>query len=180
MSSNTRSTVSLSDLAAQVRADREAQQAFQATVLGLLGNLTGSPVKADKAPKGKKAKAKKAPEGPSFQELRVSLRAHKAAGAIVPGVSVKQAVDQGLMDAQGNLPGVSKPKAAKAPKARKATVAKVSASQPAKVRAADGPRNALGHITPQSEWALRESLALTGEFDRHEIDAAVAKLASLA
>jgi len=61
-------------------------------------------------------------------------------------------------------------------KGRKGTrqVAKVDANAPAKVRPADGPRDAMGRITPRSEWALRESLAETGKFDRHEIDAAVA------
>lgn len=52
-------------------------------------------------------------------------------------------------------------------------VAKVDADAPAKVRPADGPRDAQGRITPRSEWALRESLAETGKFDRFEIDAAV-------
>lgn len=69
---------------------------------------------------------------------------------------------------------------AKAPKAKttkrtKRVVAEVKADAPAK--AADAPRNARGHITPRSEWALRENLAETGKFDRHEIDAIVASQA---
>lgn len=56
---------------------------------------------------------------------------------------------------------------------RKQQVAQVQADAPAK--ATDGPRNAKGHITPRSEWAKREALAMTGQFDRYEIDALVAK-----
>lgn len=32
-----------------------------------------------------------------------------------------------------------------------------------------------GHITPKSEWMLREALALTGKYDRNEIDTLTAQ-----
>lgn len=62
--------------------------------------------------------------------------------------------------------------ATKAP--AKKVAAKVEADTPAKAHASSGPRDALGHITPKAEWAMREALAETGKFDRHEIDAIVA------
>lgn len=50
---------------------------------------------------------------------------------------------------------------------------------PAKAKArpvgADAPRRADGTVTPKREWALREHLAETGQYDRFEIDAKVAE-----
>lgn len=61
-------------------------------------------------------------------------------------------------------------------KGGKAVAAKVTRTeQAATVRAPSrGPSNAKGHNTPKREWALREQLAETGKYDRHEIDAKVA------
>lgn len=134
--------------------------------------------KAAAPKKGKKAKAAK--REVTFQELREALRQHKAAGAIEAGVSVKVAIERGLMDANGVLTGA--PKAA--PKAERRVVAEVKPERKAKTtrkarkapegpRNADGPRDAQGHITPRSEWALREALIETGQFDRFEVDALV-------
>lgn len=62
-------------------------------------------------------------------------------------------------------------------------VAEVKRSQKAKVTsttvAASKPRNAQGQITPKEEWALRESLAETGKYDREEIDTKVAEARAL-
>jgi hypothetical protein len=156
----------------------------QAIEAGLLPAL-GATAKVGKA-KGKKAKKAK-PEGTSFTELRARLVALKAEGLVPAGVSVRQAQAQGLVDDEVRFIGTAPkaaPKASKKAKAkaRKAEVekvaAKVEADAPAKARpaGADAPRRADGTITPKSEWALREALAETGKFDRHEIDAAVSAL----
>lgn len=70
-------------------------------------------------------------------------------------------------------PKAAKPAKKASKKGAKRTAAKVEASAPAKVRAAEGPRDAKGHITPKAQWALRERLAESGKFDRHEIDTIV-------
>ena len=54
----------------------------------------------------------------------------------------------------------------KAPAKRKAMTAKQR-------EVAESPRRANGTIPPRKEWALREMLAETGKYDRHEIDAKV-------
>ena len=115
-------------------------------------------------------------EGVSFRDLRAALKAHKAAGAIKPGLTVKEAIAAGLMNPDGTLPtGAPKPVA---------VVAEVKAEVPAKrtrtVTEAEqarreAPRRADGTATPKREWALREQLAMTGKFDRFEIDAKVAE-----
>lgn len=46
---------------------------------------------------------------------------------------------------------------------------------PAQQAHRDAPRRADGTCPPKREWALRESLAESGKFDRHEIDAKVAE-----
>lgn len=118
-------------------------------------------------PKAKKAKKAPKATGTPFPVLRAALKAHKAAGAIPAGVSVRDAVAGGLMLADGSLPGKQ--------------VAQVKAEAPAKERkpvgenhASQGPRDALGRITPKAEWATREALADTGKFGRDEIDLIVA------
>jgi hypothetical protein len=131
-------------------------------------------VATTKASKGTKATKVEA-EGTSFSDLRAALKAHKASGAVPSQhngtfVTVKSAIADGLMNADGT---VGKAKAS-TPKA-KAKGAQVVAVTSDKVRAADGPRRADGSITPKREWALREQLAETGKFDRHQIDKRVAK-----
>lgn len=129
-------------------------------------------------------------KGTPFAVLRNKLREHKAAGKIPAGVTVKDAIAQGLMDANGNLPGESvtltKAERKAAKKARKAqeaaqAVAVIVPSEPAKAKPLtpaqeariDAPRRADGTMTPRSEWALREALAMTGKYDRYEVDALV-------
>jgi len=177
MTKNTTSTARLSSL--ETRFD-----GLESRLDRVLAALEGKPTKVAKAPKASKAKKAKA-DGVPFKALQLRLREHKVAGAIVAGVSVREAIAQGLMTATGDLPGVAKATGKAAPKVepkvtpkaepKKARqVAKVEADAPAKERAASGPRDAMGRITPKAQWDLRESLAMTGKFDRHEIDAIVA------
>lgn len=44
---------------------------------------------------------------------------------------------------------------------------------PAQQERVDAPRDALGRVTPKVEWTLRQTLAESGKYDRHEIDARV-------
>ena len=171
--------------AGTVTAIVEAVLAALETTGAVLGTEQPAPRKAGKA-KGK-AKGKKA-QGVPFKQLQLRLREHKTAGTIKPGITVREAIAAGLMTEAGILPDGSpvpsvdeapkaSKKAKKAKKARKAVVAEVVAEQPAKrtrPAAADMPRNALGQTTPKSEWAMRERLALTGDYDRYEIDNMVA------
>lgn len=156
----------------------------------LLGDapVETAPVKETKAPKGKKAKKADAPEGLPFGQLRAILREHKVAGRVEGGVSVKQMIDAGRMDAFGNLTdeqAVVAVEAAEAPrkakKAKKAkaerVVAEVETEAPAKERkpvsenhASQGPRDSLGRITPKVQWDLREALAMSAQFSREDID----------
>lgn len=154
----------------------------EAIAAGLLGETAQpepkAPAKAAKTGKGKQTKAEVAAKSEAYQKftnLRELLKAHKAAGAIKAGVTVKEAIAQGLMNEDGTLPKAGK-KAGKAKKAGKTKVtAEVTDAQPAVLRAADGPRNAAGHITNKREWGLRETLADSGKYDRHQIDAKVAE-----
>lgn len=151
------------------------RQAIEAGLIPALGTTA-------KAPKGKKAKAGKAkakPEGTPFSELRARLVVLKSQGLIPAGMSVRVAQAEGLVDDEVRFLGTA-PKAAKASKGKKAKARKaekvaavVEADEAAKVRASDGPRRADGTITPASQWAEREALALTGQFDRFQIDAIV-------
>lgn len=142
--------------------------------------------KGKKGKKGKEAKKARKPEGIGFKALQLRLREHKAAGLIVPGVSVREALAAGLMDANGNVTGGA------------VVVAKVEADKPAKTarkaskrapepeygtaewiawaRPTDdgAPRRADGSVTPKAEWALRMALAESGTFDAAEIDRVVA------
>lgn len=54
------------------------------------------------------------------------------------------------------------------------TSAKARTLTPAQQARIEAPRRADGTVTPKVEWPLRESLALSGKYDRHEIDAKVA------
>lgn len=139
--------------------------------------------KAGKKGKGKdkKTKAVEAPKSDEvpFGVLRDLLKQHKAAGLIRPGITVKEAIAEGLMDAQGRVTG-NAPTQAPA----KVTAAKVDTEAPAKVTEAEqarreAPRDAQGRLTPKREWALREDLALNGVdgrmLDRWEIDLKVAE-----
>lgn len=184
MSKNT--TITVSALASEVADLREivtANTVALERVLGALGKSApakpvSTPVRKGKgAGKGSAKKARKA-EGPSFSELRSQLREHKKAGLVPAGVSVREAQASGLMDEKGAFVGGSGKRVSKKPVAtKKRSVAKVEANAPAKVPASEAPRRADGTITPKSEWALRESLAESGRFDRHEIDAIVAATA---
>lgn len=117
----------------------------------------------------RKQPAKKDKSAPSFGELRQMLRDHKAAGAIPAGVTVRQAIDQGLMTEQGTLPGTTAKKAKKA-KAQP-TVAIVAEVEP-KVDAR--PRRANGTIAPKAEWEVRRLLEAQG-LDRKTVDKKTAK-----
>lgn len=149
----------------------------QAIEAGLLG-ATFTPERAPKveAKTSGKGKSKaKATEGTPFPVLKAALKAHKASGAIPAQhngtyVSVRSAIEDGLMNADGSLPGTK----AKAPKA-KAKGAQVVAVTSDATPAYEAPRRADGTITPKREWVLREQLAETGRFDRHQIDRKVAK-----
>lgn len=126
-----------------------------------------------------KTKASKEVTGPKFQDLRNALKAHKANGLIKAGLTVKECQAQGLMDADGNYTGDSAPAhvvvaetvaaAPAAPVKRGRTEAQIAAAK----ETASGPRDAAGHITPKNEWTAREALAMTGRYDRKEIDAFV-------
>lgn len=52
--------------------------------------------------------------------------------------------------------------------------APAKALTPAQQARVEAPRDALGRVTPKVEWPLREALAESGKYDRHEIDAKVA------
>lgn len=102
MSKNT-TTVTSTDVE-QALADLTTQ------IAALAASLTAdAPAKVTKPAKGrvKKAKAAKAPEGLGFKAQQLRLREHKAAGVIAKGVTVKDAIAEGLMLADGNLPGAS-------------------------------------------------------------------------
>ena len=169
---------------------------FDRVLTALEGRVTEpvetKPAKASK--KGKKAKASakaskaakaEAPKGKPFGELREILKAHKAAGLVEAGISVKQMIEAGRMDTFGNLLGDAPKAPAKGKKARK-VVAEVAPEAPAKAKrevsenhvARVAPRRADGTIPPKSEWAMRESLAETGRFDRYEIDSIVASMSA--
>lgn len=151
----------------------------QAIEAGLLPAL-GATAKAGKGKaKGKKAKAAK-PEGTSFTELRARLVGLKAEGLVPAGVSVRQAQAQGLVDDEvrfiGTTPEAKAPKGKKAKGKRakaQAVVTQVETEAPAKMKAHEAPRRANGTIPPATQWAERERLALTGQFDRFQIDALV-------
>lgn len=134
-------------------------------------------VSASKAHKSPSKKAK--PEGLSFPQLRVALKAHKDAEMLPTGMTVMQALDAGLMDRFGNLlvgdetkvtAVVADVKPERKAKVSRPTKREVSEEHVARV----APRRANGTIAPKSEWALREKLADTGQFDRYEIDDIVA------
>jgi len=154
------------------------KQAIEAGLLGATFTPERTPkATATKAAKGKTTKAK-ATEGTPFPVLKAALKAHKASGAIPAQhngtyVSVRSAITDGLMNADGTLPGTK----AKAPKATKAKAkgAQVVAVASDATPAYEAPRRADGTITPKREWALREQLAETGKFDRYQIDKRVAK-----
>lgn len=148
---------------------------------GLLGE-TFTPereVKVTTAKAGKTTKAK-TETGTPFPVLKAALKAHKASGAIPAQhngtyVSVRSAIADGLMNADGSLPG-AKPAKAKKSKAKGAqVVATVSDEAEAVLQPYDAPRRANGTITPKREWALREQLAETGKYDRFQIDKKVKK-----
>lgn len=153
----------------------------QAVEAGLL-TATVQPVREPKVEvKATKAstKATAATEGTAFGVLKAALKAHKASGAVPSQhngtfVTVKSAIADGLMNADGTLPG----KKSKGKGKGAQVVAVVEDATPARNVshvASDAPRRADGTITPKREWALREQLALTGKFDRHQIDKKVAK-----
>lgn len=155
----------------------------QAVEAGLLPP-TVQPVREPKVVTTKVAKvatATKATEGTPFGVLKAALKAHKASGAVPAQhngtfVTVKSAIADGLMNADGTLPGKGKKASKKAKGAQ--VVAVVADTTPARNVshvAADAPRRADGTITPKREWALREQLALTGKYDRNQIDKKVAK-----
>lgn len=182
---STKTEVAFSDLRNALKAHKASGAIVagvsvkQAIEQGLMTETGALPGKASKPAKKGKA-SKKVEEGTPFHTLQLRLREHKAAGLVVPGVSVRQAQAEGLIDEDGNFvgttPKASKPASKKASKKGSKTekvAAKVEADSPAKVRAADGPRRADGSITPKTQWDLRESLADSGKFDRHEIDAIV-------
>lgn len=131
-------------------------------------------------PKAEVATATKATatsEGTPFGVLKAALKAHKASGAVPSQhngtyVTVKSAIADGLMLADGSLPkGKGKGKGAQ-------VVAVVEDAAPARRTgssvAANGPRRADGTITPKREWALRERLAAQG-LSAKKIDKKVAK-----
>lgn len=139
--------------------------------------------------KGKAAKAKA--EGPLFLTAgrrKAFIAAHEWAEdhtstrrlaelVVVEGMPLVEgwAVGEGYRALFGEAkPAKASKKAAPKAKAKgkkaQRTAAVVTPAAPAKVPAADGPRRANGTIAPKSEWALREALAETGKFDRHEID----------
>lgn len=150
-----------------------------ATVAQVAKPVKAGKTKADKTPEQRA-------EYTNYRNLRDVLKAHKASGAVPTQhngtfVTVASAIADGLMNADGTVSGkaAKKAKASKveAPKAKAKVqvTAKVTPAEPAKVRAADGPRNAQGHITHKREWELREALAMTGEYDRYQIDKKVRK-----
>lgn len=182
MTKNNSNTARLDSLETVVGGMRDEVRTLATTIEALatrIGAVAASPVLT--APEAAPVAAPAAPvaeaKGPSFRELRDALKAHKAAGAIKAGVTVKEAIAAGLMTDQGTLPGTVASTTTTAPAKAPKVVAEVAAAAPAKERAADGPRDAMGRITPKAEWAQREALALTGSYDRHEIDKIMASLA---
>ena len=105
-----------------------------------------------------------------FSDLRQQLREHKAAGAIKAGVTVKEAIEQGLMNEDGSLPGGKPAKQAKGKTAPQVT-AKVARTDVAKVVPS---RRANGTIAPKGEWAIREALKAQGKTPK-QVDKATAK-----
>lgn len=157
----------------------------QAIEAGLLG-ATFTPEREPKVATTKAAKGKtkaKAETGTPFPVLKAALKAHKASGAIPAQhngtyVSVRSAITDGLMNDDGSLPGTKAPKAKKAKGKAKGAQVVAATTDSAKAAASEAPRRADGTITPKREWALREQLAEAGKWDRHEIDAKVAKAVS--
>lgn len=186
MSSTTRITVA--DLSARLDRSEAEQAQVNAQILGALGDiaarLTGQPVvQAVTAPTvvgTVVGTVVDEPVGTPFPVLRAALKAHKAAGAIQPGITVKEAIAAGLMTPEGNLPDGTVPQvqvvvAEARPSAKARTAKQVEAAH----KVAEAPRRADGTITPKREWAVREALAATGKYDRHEIDERTAQAMSL-
>lgn len=179
MSKNTYTLTNARNEIAEVRGEISEVKAGIAEILTRLGATPVAPV----APVVEAPKA----QGPSFMVLRHALKAHKAAGAIKPGVTVKEAIAQGLMRADGSLPTgqvvvVLEPEVPATP--RKARKVSERAPEPeygtdawiAWARPTDdgAPRRADGSATPKREWKARMALAESGQFDAKQIDAAVA------
>lgn len=153
----------------------------------ILAHLTGNQVEAPATPAltvptvvGEVVKVTDETTGVSFRDLRTALKAHKAAGAIRAGITVKEAIAEGLMDEYGNLGTGVSPVKVEVVVAETVTEAPAKPRTPAQIAAAErlasAPRRADGTITPESEWVAREALAETGKFDRFEIDAFIADL----
>jgi hypothetical protein len=158
--------------------------ALDAKLDAILAALTGGqvaapvevPVLTVPTVEGVVTSVKDEPVGAKFGDLRTILKAHKAAGHIKAGVSVKEAIAQGLMDNYGNLADGTPP-VVQVVVAETVTEAPAKPRTPAQKAAAErlaaAPRRADGTVTPESEWAAREALALTGKWDRFEIDALI-------
>lgn len=136
------------------------------------------------------AEAKRQAQFEAFRGLQAALRAHKEAGLIRKGITVKEAIAEGLIDGTGALlraedaamdaavgePTKAERKAAKKAKKAAKQAAALEADKPARTTVAnEAPRRADGTITPKVEWADREALAMSGMFDRHQIDAIIAQ-----
>ncbi len=140
--------------------------------------VTAPIVQGEVVPTAPKAVEAKQPN--KFAVLRVALKAHKAAKLIPAGVTVREAIAQGLMDEDGNCLAIDAPVAAPVvtPTVVVTEAKPAQAAKPlteAQVAHREAPRRANGTCPPKREWALREQLAMTGKFDRHEIDAKVAE-----
>jgi hypothetical protein len=170
MSKNTTTSARLTFIEGEVATVKSDLSEIKAMVARLVGAPMTPPVVT--------APAVEAPEveGLPFRELRAILKAHKVAGRVESGVSVKQMIDAGRMDAFGSLTG--------APAEPVKVAAKVEVEAPAKERkprkvtvtenhASQGPRDAKGRITAKETWETREALAMTGKVGREEIDALV-------
>lgn len=110
--------------------------------------------------------------GVPFRELREILKTHKANGAIKPGVTVKDAIAQGLMTDTGAL-GNGVPVQALVVETKAQAKARTEAQIAAAREIASGPRRANGTISPKAEWQVREDLAMIGGvdgFDREDFD----------
>lgn len=189
--SNTRNTVaSAHSRMDEIEANLDARFDRLESLLGaIVGTPTVEPVKTTKAkakagkskttkaaaPKAKKVEtpevAAKRASYSNFRNLREALRAHKAAGAIKAGLTVAQAIEQGLMNDDGSLPGGKKAAKASAKATAPQVTAKVKATDTAKVVPS---RRANGTIAPKGEWAIREALKAQGKTPK-QVDKATAK-----
>ncbi len=122
-----------------INTDAIAAAVAQAVTAALSGMVVDTPAPKARVKKTtRKAKAKKAQTGVSFKALQLRLREHKAAGHIAQGVTVRNAIAQGLMTDTGDLgTGVGPVKETKRKPAKggKGKVAKA-----AKALKAEGPR----------------------------------------